>query len=150
MKKTNKKYLAAIILGILCLTANISKAQISWPYPITNNLGCDIVVCYEVADQTCGPPVCEPCPAGGILIRAGGTVFLNGSNCTALPILDIHVVIMTVDGVAPSATCTAVGEPLSTCINSCGGTAITGLTIPAPSNCSSVSITYSGTGTTIF
>jgi hypothetical protein len=149
MKTQKQNYLKAILLGFIFLMSLTGKSQITWPYPITNSLGCDVIICYEVEDQICGWPICDPCPVGGITISAGATYYLNGASCTALPILDVHVVIKYVDGVAPSASCTAVGDP-NTCIISCGGSILTGLTVPAPSNCGTVSISYSSTGTIIY
>jgi hypothetical protein len=153
MKSTNKISYVAILIGFICLISNFANAQISWPYPITNQLSCDIVVCYEFHDsQTC-TFVCIPCPAGGVTIPAGATIFINGTLCNngtsvQLPIMDVHVVIMLVDGQAPTPACTAVGDP-NTCINSCGGTSISAISVPAPTNCRAVNINYFITGTII-
>ena len=153
MKTNYNHLLKAILIGFICLTTNFTKAQIAWPYPITNLLNCDVVVCYEVHDaQTC-TFVCLSCPAGVVLISAGSTIYINSTFCdnasgVLTPISDVHVVIITVDGVVPTTACTAVGDP-NTCIISCGGTSIPSISVAAPSNCTSVNINYSNTGTII-
>ncbi len=81
MKTQKQNYLKAFLVGFIFLMSNVGKSQIAWPYPVTNSLTCDVVICYEFHDDHMCTFVCIPCPLGGIVVKAGTTVNIGATMC---------------------------------------------------------------------
>jgi hypothetical protein len=68
--KTNLKNLVIVCATLLCIAVpGFSKAQIANPYPVTNNLGCDVEISYKILDAKCNP-VCS-----AVITISAGTTF---------------------------------------------------------------------------
>jgi hypothetical protein len=132
------KRLAVICILLICSNGWLN-AQLSCPFPVTNNTTCDIDIAYEFLDANC----LEICGPNVVTISPGTT---NINCCQGAVYVSIHVREVNSSG-ASCGVCANFNEPWcpSNVVTTCPS-GQTGATMP---NCScgsggSISINPSG------